>query len=361
MKNIKFTRAASIGLRKIFREQNKFKRWAYFWASLLSIPAITWTFILRFQYPLWRTAYGILLVGLVISTLALLNHNLPIRWVERFIVIINAIFGFIKYIFLVNDPASHQLPNWLGEIQGTFWNIGIGLILIYIVFERKKAFWLCLAQILLILVITWPHFGSFSGEIMREFLRLETRLLAVSFLTLVLAKAKDDLVDTQTRALDVETLAYIDLLTGLPNRRAFQELIQLHLSKPNPQIGLVIADVDFFKSINDTYGHETGDIVLRETALLLKNSLRESDWVGRWGGEEFIILLEKGDVIKNIQTIERIRQQFANTPLKNGLQITLSFGGSNFETGDDFESLFARADQALYAAKSRGRNRIEWF
>ncbi len=361
MKLFKRPRAIATGMRKIFREQNKFKRQAYFWASLISIPVIAWTWLLRFDLPIWRFSYGILLIGLCVCLAALLNPNIPLRWIERFIIVVNTAVGFAKYIYLINDPAATELNNWLGEIQAAFWNFNLGFLLIYIVFERKKAFWICFSQILLILTITLPHFGQFSSEILREFFRLETRLLATAFLTLILAKAKDDLLETQNRALEVETLAYLDPLTSLLNRRGFSQIIELHLAANNPQIGLVVADIDFFKSINDTYGHDTGDDVLRETAALLKAGLRESDLVGRWGGEEFIIMLRHGDAIKHIQTIERIRQQFANTPLQNGLRITISFGGSDFQKGDIFETLFARADQALYAAKSRGRNRVEWF
>ncbi len=361
MKKFKPYRAVTLGMRRMFREQNKFKRQTYFWASLLSLPVIVWTWLLRFDLPVWRFSYGILLIGLIISLLALLNPNLPLRWVERFILIVVTVVGFIKYVYLLSDPAALQLTNWLGEIQATFWNFGLGFILIYIVFERKKAFWICTAQILLILTITLPHLGGFSDEILREFFRLETRLVAAAFLTLILAKAKDDLLETQNRVLDVETLAYLDPLTNLLNRRAFSQLMQSHLATNNLQIGLVLADVDFFKSINDAYGHEIGDETLRETAALLKASLRESDLVGRWGGEEFIIMLQQGDLLKHIQTIERIRQQFANSPLPNGLKITLSFGGSNFQKGDTFESLFSRADQALYVAKNKGRNRVEWL
>lgn len=305
--------------------------------------------------------YGGLIIGLLLAGLALLNPNFPLRWIERFVIFINLAFGFGKYVYLLYQPDANQLVNWLGEIQAIFWTLAIGFILTYIFFDRKLAVWICLGQVFLILLITLPLLPEFSSEVQREFFRLETRLIAIAAITLILAKAKDDLIETQNRALDVETLAYLDPLTGVPNRRAISLQIEKRLTEPNAQLGLVVADIDFFKSINDTYGHDVGDSVLRETAALFKNSLRERDLVGRWGGEEFVILLHEGNAVNHIQTIERIRQAIQNNLFSNGLCVTCSFGGSDFQRGDTFEKLFSRADQALYVAKSKGRNRVEWF
>lgn len=350
------------GLRTIFRKQNRFKRQAYLWAVVLSLPVIAWNWLLHLDLFFWRIIYGGLIIGLLIASAALLRPNIPLRWIERFVILLISAFGFGKYVYLVYDPAAaHELINWLGEIQADFWTIAIGFILTYIVFERKHALWICLGQILLILLVTLPRIPEFSSEITREFFRLETRLAAIAFITLILAKAKDDLVETQNRALDVETLAYHDPLTGVPNRRALSQMIEKRIAEPNAQLGLVVADIDLFKAINDTYGHDTGDIVLRQIAALLKNGLRERDLVGRWGGEEFVILLHEGNAINHIQTIERIRRIIESSTFANDLRVTCSFGGSDFQRGDTFEELFSRADQALYVAKSKGRNRIEWF
>ncbi|GAB4494862.1 MAG: hypothetical protein Fur0016_32610 [Anaerolineales bacterium] len=360
MKPFRSAFSALGGLRTVFRQQNKFRRQAYLWAVFVSLPVIVWTWLLRFDILFWRVTYGGLMVGLLLAAAALLNPNLPLRWIERFVILLNFVFAFSKYVYLVYNPTAHELINWLGEVQANFWTIVIAFILSYIVFERKNALWICVGQIGLIFFVTVPRLSEFSGEILLEFFRLETRLVAVAFITLILAKAKDDLLETQNQALNVETLAYLDPLTGLPNRRAMSDLIEKRLAEPNAQLGLVVADIDFFKAINDTYGHGTGDIVLREAAALLKNSLRERDLVGRWGGEEFIILLQEGDAIKHIQTIERLRQT-VESHLFAKLHITFSFGGSDLQRGDTFEKIFSRADQALYVAKSKGRNRVEWL
>ncbi|MBI4760026.1 MAG: GGDEF domain-containing protein [Chloroflexota bacterium] len=361
---MKFSRPAvpsPAGLRTVFRKQNKFKRHAYLWAVLLSLPVITWTWLLHFDIFFWRVIYGGLLVGLVIAGIGLLNPNIPLRWIERFIILVNFAFLLSKYIYLLYNPSSHELGNWSGEIQAVFWSSAIGFILVYIFFERRIALWICIGQIVLFLLVTLPLFSGFSDEILREFFRLETRLIAVAFITLILAKAKDDLIETQNRALHVETLAYLDPLTGVPNRRALSQMIEKRMTEPSIQLGLVVADLDFFKLINDTYGHDTGDAILRETVALFKGCLRERDLIGRWGGEEFVILLQDGNTAAHIQTIERLRRNIESQVFVNGLRVTCSFGGSDYQRGDTFERLFFRADQALYAAKSKGRNRIEWL
>lgn len=346
-------------LRTLFRVQNKFRRQAYLLAVLIAIPIIASVWLSRFDIAVWRSLYGGLLISLLLAGGGLLISNLPLRWIERFVLGIIFTFGLGKYVYLVYEPSARELINWL-EIQAIFWTFAIGFIVAYQVFDRKTALWLCLTQVVLILLVTLPLFDDFSGEILREFFRLEVRLVAIAFLVLILAKAKDDLRETQDRALDVEMLAYLDPLTGLANRRSISQLIEQRLAQPNPELALVVADIDFFKSINDAHGHDTGDNVLREVASLLKGSLRERDVVGRWGGEEFIILLHQGKALNHIQTIERLHRMFENKTLSSGLRITLSFGGADWRKGDTLEKLFARADQALYVAKSKGRNRVEW-
>lgn len=111
------------GLRAVFREQNRFKRHASLWAVILSLPVITWTWLLRFEISFWRWMYGGLIVGLMLAGGALFNPNLPLRWVERFVILLTFTFSVGKYIYLVYEPTAHELVNWLGEIQAIFWTI----------------------------------------------------------------------------------------------------------------------------------------------------------------------------------------------------------------------------------------------
>jgi two-component system, cell cycle response regulator len=156
-----------------------------------------------------------------------------------------------------------------------------------------------------------------------------------------------------------------DDLTGLWNRRMILGHLESELNRGNREqvpIAVAIADLDFFKKINDTEGHVAGDCVLRDTAATLQLHLRSYDFIGRYGGEEFLIILPGCDTPAGLQIAERVRAAVAATPVKFdglALPITVSIGlSSTADVGFDSGSLFAAADAALYRAKAEGRNRV---
>lgn len=164
---------------------------------------------------------------------------------------------------------------------------------------------------------------------------------------------------------ELKRLAQEDELTGLPNRRHFgregDRLIERAL-RYDENLSLLMLDIDFFKQINDTYGHNIGDEVLCEMARRLHSCLRKSDLPGRWGGEEFVILLPNTrlDIAKYVA--DRLRKGFAEKPVQTRvgpIAVSFSGGGAQLQPGDSLQSLIARADAALYQAKNKGRNRIE--
>jgi len=167
----------------------------------------------------------------------------------------------------------------------------------------------------------------------------------------------------------LEELALTDSLTGLPNRRAMEQWAVRELkgaARHGFDFWVVMADLDRFKSVNDSYGHSTGDLVLKRFAEILRTNTRSSNMCSRVGGEEFVLVLthvERRDVVTAIDRIRRYleREQF----LVQGqlLNVTASFGISGFKnhTDPEWEELVRQADVALYAAKHGGRNRIEFF
>ncbi|RLJ70070.1 diguanylate cyclase (GGDEF)-like protein [Hydrogenivirga caldilitoris] len=164
-----------------------------------------------------------------------------------------------------------------------------------------------------------------------------------------------------------EELAYRDPLTGLNNRRFFEEeakaLIDLSKRYKEP-LSLILMDIDNFKRINDEYGHDVGDLVLKQLAEVIRKNLRSSDISARFGGEEFIVLLPKTDDRGAFMVAERIRKDFRNSSVKvNGKEIwtTVSLGISILEEGDDLETLIKKADSALYEAKREGKDRVVVF
>ena len=166
----------------------------------------------------------------------------------------------------------------------------------------------------------------------------------------------------------LEEMALTDALTGLPNRRAVDVWASRELSaaaRHDFAFWVVMADLDSFKKVNDTYGHDAGDSVLKTFAEILKTHTRQSDLCARLGGEEFLVMMTHSDRGGTKTAVERIRKQFENTNFTLGGSIvtaTASFGIAGFRGNKppDWNALVECADTALYAAKHKGRNRIEF-
>jgi diguanylate cyclase (GGDEF)-like protein len=184
-------------------------------------------------------------------------------------------------------------------------------------------------------------------------------------------KLQKDLHDSYTK---IEQQAHQDFLTGLANRRYFLDLAELEISRSiryGSSLAVCMLDIDFFKKVNDTYGHKVGDVVLKKLSALFGESLRKIDIAGRIGGEEFAIVLPETDKKHAYEVAERIRNLVESTKitLENGppLRITVSIGIAMFDDKDtNIDILLNAADQALYKAKNTGRNRVcmyedEWI
>lgn len=160
----------------------------------------------------------------------------------------------------------------------------------------------------------------------------------------------------------MENLARMDELTKVYNRRAFHELTEkvFETAKNNSQVfSIILIDIDYFKHINDKWGHLTGDRILAKTAFIMKQSIRPEDLLARYGGEEFIIALPGADREIAFAIGERIRKVIEQSFLAEGLKVTISGGVVSFpEDGSNVHELIKKSDSALYMAKSRGRNQI---
>ena len=170
----------------------------------------------------------------------------------------------------------------------------------------------------------------------------------------------------RARELQVRELSRRDALTGSWNRGYLTELMEREVAlaeRTGQPLSLVVVDLDFFKRINDEHGHSAGDQALIQAARCLADSIREVDHLGRYGGEEFVLLLPNCDT-DNARTIaERCREAMSREPVDTGrsrLQLSASFGVATCRgNGLDVDELFRRADRALYRAKDNGRNRVE--
>ena len=158
--------------------------------------------------------------------------------------------------------------------------------------------------------------------------------------------------------------ALIDPLTGVNNRSAMDVVLKREVDlahRRTSPLAVILLDVDFFKQVNDTYGHPAGDLCLQALAQCVQDSIRGSDMLFRVGGEEFLVLLSQTDHAGATQLAERIRQHVQALPLTSitGRSLSVSLGVTELTPQDTLQSLYARADQALYKAKQGGRNRVE--
>ncbi|HNV23607.1 MAG TPA: GGDEF domain-containing protein, partial [Candidatus Omnitrophota bacterium] len=160
-----------------------------------------------------------------------------------------------------------------------------------------------------------------------------------------------------------KVLAQIDPLTSLSNRRDILKRLGQEMKKAKKfgeELSVAVMDVDYFKEINDRYGHQTGDAVLRNLAALLRQNLRPTDCIGRYGGEEFVLLLKNTPSQNARIVLERIRRAVGEKrwPVMKGHRLTVSIGLTKVYPEDFPDDVFKRADQALYRAKRSGRNSL---
>ena len=182
-----------------------------------------------------------------------------------------------------------------------------------------------------------------------------------------LQDSRDDIAALQRDLDDVRRESMLDPLTKIANRKSFDEGLDTAIAEASSSkepLSLMLVDIDHFKNFNDTYGHQTGDQVLRLVAMTLKSNIRGKDLAARYGGEEFVAVLPFTDIEGAITTAENIRRAIqAKELLKRSTneklgRITASFGVATFRRSDTAASLIERADRCLYAAKHAGRNRV---
>lgn len=160
----------------------------------------------------------------------------------------------------------------------------------------------------------------------------------------------------------LERLAITDKLTGLYNRGKLDEALVSECRRAkrfSHTFGIIMVDIDYFKKVNDEFGHQMGDTVLQEFSRIIKSNSRETDIVGRWGGEEFVIISAETNLAGTLSLANKLQNAVASYPFMLGEQKTASFGVAVYRKNEEANELIKRADNALYRAKEKGRNRVE--
>ncbi|MBL8309676.1 MAG: diguanylate cyclase [Burkholderiales bacterium] len=237
-------------------------------------------------------------------------------------------------------PAS--MLSVYGEKNGFGWQlnetVGMQLVklpMLYPIEKARETFYAFMASLLTIFVLTFIALNSsLSGLVIEPMARLNRKL---------------------------EDLATRDFLTDLVNRRRFFEQLASAMADSrvhNTGLSVVMFDIDLFKRINDTFGHDSGDVVLKNTALRVRELLRSSDSAARFGGEEFMILLRETRIDAAMAIAEAVRAKIANVPFDRVGTVSASFGVAEWDHREEARELIDRADRALYVAKQTGRNRV---
>jgi len=217
--------------------------------------------------------------------------------------------------------------------------------------------WISTTRLLTYLVGAWIGCGLLGLSL--SLLHVRSSLSATNARLELLATINEAL---ELEARDLANQAHTDPLTGALNRQGLREVLmrRLHAADHSgEEMAVVFMDLDHFKRINDQYGHDTGDEVLKRFATVIRSEVRSSDKLVRWGGEEFLLLCPETDVVHAVTMLEKLRAAVAGQAWPHALPVTSSFGVTSLKPDEDIGAAIKRADGALYLAKANGRNRVE--
>jgi diguanylate cyclase (GGDEF)-like protein len=357
--------------RRSFEQQ---RRRIYRVAGVLGMLAILYTqyiiYIGTEESPLYEITYTINHIAFASVCFAIVwmlgRQRVPLERVERFMLFF-FIFQSLVFNGIVPALLRQHLDNlFLDTIGDDIWFLLIVCVLAVHLYDLRRGaliagivYGLSFA-IVVVQIVSW-NMPGIDGEDSEHVLRAYLMGGALLVFLVVLAMYRSHIERLHTEYEVMANLAYTDTLTSLPNRRRLYEdvyrLIAL-AERYGQEFCVCLFDLDHFKRLNDTHGHLVGDQVLQEVAQVARLHLRAADLFGRWGGEEFVVLLPQTRLSDAQTALERVRLALHTIALPNVHAVTASFGIAAYLPGDTRESLLHRADQALYLAKTTGRNRI---
>ena len=300
------------------------------------------------------TIVHLYLLPSILFLITFLTFKPKLQRVTNYLLIFAPIAAVIGNLFIV--AHVDQPPLRLTEVYLIiFWTFTVSGLRM-----REALISGSISYIIIFLVTTFIYTLSLENYVMHCFWMSAAFLFGI--LSAYLLERSD-----RTRFIYMQQLKHLsitDKLTGLHNRTKLDEILQEELyrsQRSQHTFGLVIIDFDFFKEVNDTYGHQVGDVALKTIAQLLTQHLRASDKAIRWGGEEFIIIYLDTKHDEVIHLSETLRQTIESHSFEIIGKRTASFGATLSRRNDTIDSIIQRADKALYKAKSNGRNRVEFL
>lgn len=345
------------------------KRKAYLTSLTVSFPAVLllW-FTLGYEQPFVRLVFPVLALFCAVCAWTLWRNVVSLKFVERVTFIMVTVLVFSHLIYKVY--SADNLAEVMTELtETTYTSMAILCLISFLIFENNLALKLSLTTYAasLLIVLGSPLLGStgwLSSEEISWIFRMYAFLGSVIAFVYVLAYSKEQLVRQRTTAETMQNLAYTDHLTGLANRRQLYVDLEREIKaseRYERPLSIILFDLDHFKQINDTYGHQSGDLVLQRVARTVESRLRSVDHFGRWGGEEFIIVSPETNLEQATFLAERVREALNTQSSQSSVPTpTASFGVTQYLIGEDIETFLQGADEALYLSKTQGRNRIEF-
>lgn len=312
---------------------------------------------------------GMIFMSVFIGLLLLCHFCSQQRWVEKFMPMLSVqLFTLVLLIhgYFVGSFSPATMVGYVG------W-AGVGLIL----FDRKIIYCALAPATIVLLLLNYlstfaglPYAPLFNMEpmnqtVMNPFWVMSMFFFLVPLMLVCLFLFEILLSQWRIREATIATLSRIDPLTNVMNRRSIaNQLEQLHQQR-KALYSVVLLDLDHFKNINDQFGHSMGDQVLVNVAKCLANNLRDRDMIGRFGGEEFILLLPNTTTAQAQSVAERCRLAISHlnfiTEYQQEFSVSASFGISSSVSADEPHLIISQADQALYAVKADGRNQVKIF
>jgi diguanylate cyclase (GGDEF)-like protein len=279
------------------------------------------------------------------------------------------LYGIVLSYALVEFASIIMTITFINGSFGPIFTLWLPFVFIlgFLVLSTKRALLLSSLFFLAMLILgaaSCLHFLLY-GLAFPDFTLLLQVYTASAFYIAVLylvSRIKERYISERVIANDLSKLAMTDSLTQVDNRRLLTQLLNEEVTRAERHylpLSVLLFDLDRFKDVNDTFGHNAGDEVLQEVAGQLRLAIRTSDPFGRWGGDEFLVLATNTDGKQAVELAERLRDTLENYHFSTVGKVTASFGVTTYQVGDSPETLIRRADMGLYKAKSCGRNRVE--
>ncbi len=290
-------------------------------------------------------------LGFLVLEVYLWRNPQSIRWVWQIALGLIAVYE----IFSLYYEAAYKLHQRDGITPAVLW-FPMVYLMAFNLLSRKQALRFSLTYLALgLLAGAIGLLSSPSLNVSSTNTALQFTLSNIAYLSLLYLFAY-----LRRHYAQMHQMAHTDALTSLTNRRAMQIKLDNELDRArryNRPFAVLLADLDHFKRVNDSYGHSVGDQVLREAAGRLLQHLRESDSLARWGGEEFLILAPETDLHQAHHLAQRLLEAIRQTPM-SGVHVTMSLGVACYRHGDTIAAILSRADEAMYRAKAAGRDQV---